>query len=187
MTDVLRVRGLMIYALCAHALVSAVFQGHLGCYLLQNALEYDAFGCLSVLFAQFTRAVLRCPFGCDIIFVTEAAVRRHRVRMHKYRHAPRDKPEEKFDGVSLTEDIDHIVRRANSSSKEFVVQTVKNTFEWRSLPLDLPIVKNFLERQESANDGLMMPESLPQVHIATWIAGGEIIADGAPVQMDQSE
>lgn len=106
--------------------------------------------------------------------------------MHKHHRAPKHKPEAKFDGMSV-EDIDHIVRPTNSSAKESVVQTVKNTFEWRSTPLNLQIVKSFLEQQESANGGLMMPESLPAVDIVTWVVGEEIIAGEAPIQLDQSE
>ena len=79
----------------------------------------------------------RCPFGCDKLFVTKAALQCHRVRLHKFRGAPKDMPDETFDNISLTDDIDHIIRRANGSSKKFVVQTMSNTFEWRTLPLDL--------------------------------------------------
>ena len=46
--------------------------------------------------------------------------------------------------MSLTEDIDHIVRRAN---REFVLHTVKSTSEWRSLPLDSLIVKSCTARE----------------------------------------
>ena len=92
---------------------------------------------------------LRCPFGCHTIFVTKAAFRRHRVRMHKFRRAPKDKPEEKFESFSLTDDINHIIRRTNSTSNEFVVQTVNDTFEWRTLPLELPIVRTFWRRKKA--------------------------------------
>ena len=130
---------------------------------------------------------LRCPFGCGKIFVTKAALRRHRVRMHKYRRAPKDAPEEKFDSMSLTDDIDHIIRRANSASNEFVVQTVNDTFEWRTLSLDLQIVKEFIEKETNSSDGLMMPENLPPVNVETWIAGGEIIDDEEAEDMDQTD
>ena len=92
---------------------------------------------------------LRCPFGCHTIFVTKAAFRRHRVRMHKFRRAPKDKPEEKFESFSLTDDINHIIRRTNSTSNEFVVQTVNDAFEWWTLPLELPIVRTFWRRKKA--------------------------------------
>ena len=129
----------------------------------------------------------RCPFGCDKIFVTKTALQRHRVRLYKFRRAPKDMPDEKFDNISLTDDIDHIIRRANGSSKEFVVQTMNNTFEWRTLPLDMQIVKDSMEKEKNNSGGLMMPESLPPADIATWIAGGEIIEEEGAEDMDQTD
>ena len=67
------------------------------------------------------------------------------------------------------------------------VQPVNNTFEWRTLPLDTTIVKDFIEKQSDISDGLMMPENLLHVNIATWIAGREIIDEKQTSDMDETE
>ena len=97
--------------------------------------------------------------------------------MHKFRRTPKDSPEKKFGDIPIFAGIDKIIRRANSSSKEFVVQTKNNTHEWPTLPLESDTVKQFLEQEQGNDDGLRMPESIPPVNIETWIAGGGIIAD----------
>ena len=58
---------------------------------------------------------------------------------------------------------------------------MNDTFEWRTLSLDLQIVKEFIEKETNSSDGLMMPENLPPV------AGGEIIDDEEAEDMDQTD
>ena len=48
-------------------------------------------------------------------------------------------------------------------------------------------MKEFIEKETNSSDGLMMPENLPPVNVATWIAGGEIIDDEEAEDMDQTD
>ena len=118
---------------------------------------------------------LKCPFGCDIYYPTKAALQRHRVRMHKYRRTPKDLPTEQFEYVPQFADIAKILRRANNDSREFIVETTKGTFEWRTLPLDHDKVKEFLEK--GPEDLVILPEGLPLVNLERWAEGGELILD----------
>ena len=119
---------------------------------------------------------LKCPFGCGVVFVTKAALQRHRVRMHKYKRTPTDLPNEQFSYIPLFDDVVEIVKRANPNSKEFVVKTTYNTFEWRTLPLDHEMVKTFIEKAAGEAEG-EMPEGLPLVNLERWVAGGAIIGE----------
>ena len=68
--------------------------------------------------------------------------------MHTFKRTPKDSAFEPLAELSAIDaDVDHIIRRANKDSREFVVETVNNIFEWRTMPIDLPIVKEFLEQQ----------------------------------------
>ena len=72
------------------------------------------------LFPYVCFLALKCPFGCEpYYFVSKAALQRHRVRLHKSRRTPNDLPVEHFKYVALLDDIQKIIRRADSDSKEF--------------------------------------------------------------------
>ena len=121
---------------------------------------------------------LKCPFGCETVFPTKAAVQRHRVRMHKFKRVGKPAQptqEEKQDYVPLFEDVSEILKRANSDSAEFVVATTYNTFEWRTLPLDHDKVKDFLSKVPE--DSVIMPYGLPLVNLQAWVSGGVLVED----------
>ena len=124
---------------------------------------------------------LTCPFGCGVAFPTKTALQRHRVRMHKYKRAPKDLPNEQFEFIPLFDDIKTIVRRANKDSHEFVVETTKNTFEWLTLPLDHDKVKAFLDNEPK--DQHIFPHGLPPVNLERWVDGGEIVDDDSDDEM----
>ena len=73
---------------------------------------------------------LTCPFERGVIFNTKPALQRHLVRMHKYKGTPTDLLPDQFEFIPLFDDIKTFLLRANKHSKEFVVETTKNTFEW---------------------------------------------------------
>ena len=108
------------------------------------------------------------------------------VRMHKFKRTPKDLPNEQFECIPLFDDVDEIIRRANSDSKEFVVRITANTFEWRTLPLDHARVKSFIERSVSESESAM-PEGLPVVNLERWIAGGAIIDDDKDENGDEGD
>jgi len=126
---------------------------------------------------------LTCPFGCGVTFVTKAALQRHRVRAHKYKRTPKDLPNEQFEYIPIFEDVAEIIRRANKDSKEFVVRTTQNVYEWRTLPLDHERVQAFVEKAATEEE-YSMPEGLPLVNIQRWIAGGVLI-DGEDEEDEQ--
>ena len=49
--------------------------------------------------------------------------------MHKFKRTPKDLPNEQFEYIPLFDDVDEIIRPANSVSKEFVVRTTANRME----------------------------------------------------------
>ena len=70
---------------------------------------------------------LKCPFGCELYFVSKAALQRHQVRLHEGRRTPKDLSADQFEDVPLFNDIEKIIRRAGNDSREFIVQ-------YRTLP-----------------------------------------------------
>ena len=67
------------------------------------------------------------------------------MRMHKYRRTPQDLPNEQFEYIPLFVDLKQILWRANGNSSEFIVETIRGSFEWRSFPIDHDKVKEFLD------------------------------------------
>ena len=128
---------------------------------------------------------LKCPFGCEPYFVSKAALQRHRVRLHKGRRTPKDLPTEQFEYVPLFDDIEKIIRRADNDSKEFIVQTTSNTFEWRSLPLEHELVKKNLQANRDA-DPLPL-DRLPLVNLQQWVAGGVLLEDSEDSENEDEE
>lgn len=70
----------------------------------------------------------------------------------------------------MFEDIEQIIKRANSTSKEFVVQITAGTFEWRTLSLDHEQVKGFIA---NVQEGEAL--EFPLVNLPVWARGGEFI------------
>ena len=119
----------------------------------------------------------------DKYFPSKAALRRHRVRMHKWRRTPKDLPNEQFEHIPLFEDVKQILRRANGNSNEFIVDTTSGSFEWRTFPIDHEKMKEFIDAAPA--EAVLLPGGLPTVVLDRWIAGGELIEDDSAQESDE--
>ena len=130
---------------------------------------------------------LMCPFGCETVAPTKAAVQRHGVRMHKFKRVGKPAQptqKKKKDYVPLFE-VSEILKRANSDSVEFVVAATYNTFEWRTLPLDHDKMKDFLSKVPE--DPVAMPYGLPLVNLQAWVSGGVLAENDEQIDDMTSE
>ena len=107
------------------------------------------------------------------------------MRMHKWRRTPKDLPEEQFEYIPVFDDVKEILRRANLNSKEFIVETLSGSFEWRSFPIEHEKVKEFLER--APREDVILPGGLPTVVLDRWVAGGELIEDEEAEESDNMD
>ena len=120
-----------------------------------------------------------------LYYPTKEALQRHRVRLHKYRRTPTDLEEDQFEFVPMFSDIQNILRRANSESKEFIVETTHGTFEWRTLPLDHEKVKDFLDL--GPEQLVVLPEGLPLVNLQRWVEGGVLIEEESDMNVNMTD